>query len=108
MFYTSLRYRWMDETAAKQTNYDDLLQQSRLIGMMDSNIDDKIQKSELRGQFAQLLASQATFDMIDANKDGGLDAAEMQKGLQMMQQMQRPRPAAAKPADAPKPATGGQ
>jgi peroxiredoxin len=101
MFYTSLRYRWMDETAAKQTNYDDLLQQSRLMGMMDSNIDDKIQKDELRGQFAQLLGSQAMFDKIDANHDGGIDAAEMEKGLAMMP---RRGPPAAAPAAATAPA----
>ncbi|HEX5007272.1 MAG TPA: redoxin domain-containing protein [Hyphomonadaceae bacterium] len=109
MFYTSLRYRWVDETAEKQTNYDQLLLQGRLMGMMDDNLDDKLQKGELRGQFAQLAAAPGAFEMGDANKDGGIDQAELQKVLQMMQQMRRNQPqpaAAATPAN--KPAGGGQ
>lgn len=47
MFYTSLRYRWKDETVEKQTNYDQLLNKTRLMGMMDDNLDDKLQKGEL-------------------------------------------------------------
>jgi hypothetical protein len=111
MFYTSLRYRWADETAEKQTNYDDLLQRTRLLGMMDDNVDDKLQKAELRGQFAQLASAPGAFEMADANKDGGIDQTEFDKVLQMMQQMRRAQqPAAAPAAAAPanKPASGGQ
>jgi hypothetical protein len=110
MFYTSLRYRWADETVEKPTNYDQLLLQGRLMGMMDDNLDDKLQKAELRGQFAQLAAAPGAFEMGDANKDGGIDQTELQKVLQMMQQMRRPAQpapaAAATPAN--KPASGGQ
>jgi hypothetical protein len=91
MFYTSIRYQWLDETVAKQTNYDDLLQRTRLMGMMDDNIDSKVQKAELRGQFAQLLGGPGRFEMIDTNKDGGIDAAELEKGLALMRTMQAPR-----------------
>ena len=111
MFYTSLRYRWVDETVEKQTNYDQLLLQGRLMGMMDDSLDDKLQKAELRGQFAQLAAAPGAFEMGDANKDGGIDQTELQKVLQMMQQMRRAQqPAAAPAAAAPanKPASGGQ
>lgn len=104
MFYTSLRYRWADETAEKQTKHDDLLQQTRLMGMMDDNIDDKLQKGELRGQFAQLASAPGAFELGDANKDGGIDQPEFDKVLQMMQQMRR----GAQPAAAPKPPSGGQ
>ncbi len=105
MFYTSLRYRWVDETAAKQTNNDQLLQKTRLMGMMDDNIDGKLQKAELRGQFAQLAAGPGAFEMADANKDGGIDQPELDKILQMMQAMRRgpaaqPAPATAAPAAA--------
>jgi hypothetical protein len=109
MFYTSLRYRWADETVAHPTNNDQLLLQTRLMGMMDDNLDDKLQKAELRGQFAQLAAAPGAFEMGDANKDGGIDQAELQKVLQMMQQMRRNQAqpaAAATPAN--KPAAGGQ
>ena len=97
MFYTSMRYRWKDETVEKQTNYDQLLNQTRLMGMMDSNLDDKLQKVELRGQFAQLAAAPGAFEMADANKDGGIDQTELEGVLKMMQAMRRP---AAQPAPA--------
>ena len=32
MFFTQLRYRWVDETAAKQTAYDEDMMKSRMIG----------------------------------------------------------------------------
>jgi hypothetical protein len=106
MFYTSLRYRWKDETAKNQLNYDQLLNKTRLMGMMDSNIDGKLQKSELRGQFAQLAAGPGMFEMADANKDGGIDQPELDKVLQMMRGMQRPATPAA--ATAPAKPAGGQ
>jgi hypothetical protein len=105
MLYTSLRYRWVDETAEKQTNYDQLLLESRLIGMMDDNLDDKVQKAELRGQFAQLAAAPGAFETADANKDGGIDKGEFDKVLAMMPR--RGGRSAPPPAAAPRPA-GGQ
>ncbi len=105
MFYTSLRYRWNDETAANQTNYDVLLNQTRLMGMLDSNIDGKVQKDELRGQFATLLAAPGRFEMVDANHDGGIDEAELEAGLKVMNAMMRkPGAGAAAPAAAAAPA----
>jgi len=110
MFYTSLRYRWKDETAKNQTNYDQLLNKTRLMGMMDDNIDGKLQKVELRGQFAQLAAGPGMFEMADTDKDGAINQPELDKVLQMMRQMQRPAAAPAPAAEAA-PATtkgGGQ
>ena len=109
MFYTSLRYRWADETVEKQTNYDQLLQKTRLMGMMDDNIDGKLQKSELRSQFAQLAAAPGAFDMADADKDGAINQPELDKVLQMMQQMRRQAAPAPAAQAAPAPAkSGGQ
>ncbi len=103
MFYTSLRYRWMDETVEHQTNYDDLLQSTRLLGMMDDNLDDKVEEAELRGPFATMLAG-GKFQMVDANKDGGIDQKEFEAAMKFMQSMRRPKPAAdAAPAAAAKP-----
>jgi hypothetical protein len=107
MFYTSLRYRWTDETAAKQTNNDQLLLKTRLMGMMDDDIDGKLQKAELRGQFAQLASGPGAFEMADANKDGGIDQPELDKVLQMMQAMRR-GPAAKLAAAAPAAAKSGE
>ncbi|MDP3492059.1 MAG: hypothetical protein Q8R82_03020 [Hyphomonadaceae bacterium] len=84
MFYTSLRYRWKDETVEQQTNYDQLMNQTRLMGMMDDNLDEKLQKVELRGQFAQLAAAPGAFEMADANKDGAIDQTELNNVLKML------------------------
>ena len=107
MFYTSLRYRWKDETVEKQTNYDQLLNKTRLMGMMDDNLDDKLQKGELRSQFAQLAAAPGAFEMADTNKDGGIDQPELEKVLAMMQQMRRPATSPAAQA-APAATNGGE
>ncbi len=82
MFYTSLRYRWKDETVSNPVNYTEQMLQSRLIGMMDDNLDDKIQVEELRGPFERLAPQ---FALGDANKDGGIDAQEFVPILKMLQ-----------------------
>jgi mono/diheme cytochrome c family protein len=82
MFFTQLRYRWVDETAAKQTTYDDEMMKTRLIGMMDVNLDGKIQKSELVGDVGN--AIRPFFEKADVNHDGGIDAKEFEPILKMM------------------------
>ncbi len=99
MFYTSLRYRWADETAKDQKNYDQLLQQTRLLGMLDDNLDDKVQMAELRGVFKERIGNPLAFAMVDKNKDGGIDQAEFEA---VTSQMRRPG------AASPKPPMGGQ
>lgn len=98
MFYTSLRYLWKDETAAKQTNYDQLMNKTRLLGMLDDNLDEKVQMAELRGQFKTMIGSPMAFGMVDTNKDGGIDMQEFEAVMPMMRQRggQQP-PAGAKP-----------
>jgi len=101
MLYTSLRYRWKEETVAQQTNFDQLLNRTRMLGMLDDNLDEKVQMAELRGQFKQMAGNPLAFGMIDKNKDGGIDIDELDA---VVGQMRRPgRPAA---ADAPKPPMG--
>jgi mono/diheme cytochrome c family protein len=102
MFYTSLRYRWKDETAKDQKNYDQLLQRTRLLGMLDDNIDGKVQMSELRGQFKDRIGNPMAFAMVDKNKDGGIDQEEFDV---IMAQMRRPAAAAPTAAAVP---MGGQ
>ncbi|HEY8570903.1 redoxin domain-containing protein [Phenylobacterium sp.] len=94
MFFTQLRYRWVDETAAKQTTYDDDMMKTRLIGMMDPNLDGKIQLGELKGGIGD--AIRPRFAMADANKDGGIDAKEFEPILQMMGNRRRTPAVAAK------------
>ena len=94
MFFTQLRYRWVDETAARQTAYDEDMMKTRLIGMMDSNIDSKLQIDELRGDLGA--AIRPRFALADRNQDGGIDAKEFEPILKMMGGPRRGRPA---PAD---------
>ncbi len=98
MFYTAIRYRWVDETSKHMVSYDDQLNASRMMGMLDSNIDGKIQKSELKGQIGQQILKY--WDMVDTNHDGALDADEL-ANMQKMMGNQRRRSAEAKPAAAP-------
>lgn len=105
MFYTQIRYRWVDETVAKQTNYDELMNKTRFIGMMDTNLDGKIQKSELRGQLGKMIADK--FELADANHDGGIDAQEFEPIMKMMMSGRRPRAASAEQPAAAKPAAAG-
>jgi len=103
MFYTAVRYRWMDETSTKLTNYDELVDQTRLLGMLDDSMDGKIQKAELKGELGDKLAPY--FAQIDQNKSGGIENAELMAALKMMgggrhrdQAQQAPTPPASAPA----------
>jgi hypothetical protein len=76
MQYTALGFRWDDETVANRKDaYQTELENSRTLGMMDTNIDGKVAKSEVRGRMAQMLL--ANWDKVDANKNGFIDEAEM-------------------------------
>jgi len=101
MFYTAVRYRWTEETSSKLTNYDDLMNQTRLMGMFDDNVDGKIQKSELKGELGERIAPH--FAALDKNGDGGIDQTEFAVVLQMLSGSRR-REQAEKIPDAPAPA----
>ena len=94
MLFTSLSYRWVGETASHRVNYDEEMGKTRLLGMMDDNLDGKLQKSELRGQMGAMLLKY--FDVLDKNHDGALDADE----LSAAQAMIGPRRSAAAPPPA--------
>jgi hypothetical protein len=82
MLFTSLSFRWLDETAAKQVDSDARFASTRLMGMMDDNLDGKLQKAEAKGQMGTMIAGY--FDRIDANKDGALDKTELAAAQAMM------------------------
>jgi hypothetical protein len=82
MFYTAVRFRWLDETSTKLTNYDQLMDQTRLLGMFDDNMDGTIQQAELKGELGDKLSPY--FARIDQNKSGGIENAELMAALQMM------------------------
>jgi hypothetical protein len=106
MFFTRIRYRWMDETSKKLVNYDQEMGGNALMGMLDANIDGKIQKTELKPQSqigANLLKN---FDGLDKNHDGAIDKEELAIALKMMSGGRRHQEAEAKPAAGGAPTAG--
>jgi hypothetical protein len=102
MFYVAIRYRWTDETAAKRVAYDDQLNQSRMMGMLDDNTDGKLQKAELdgRGRIGGMLGQY--FAQLDKDGDGSIDKTELAAAQSMMGARRRQQatttPAAAPPS----------
>ena len=95
MLFTQLQFRWMDETAQHQINSEARFLDGRLMGFIDTNLDGKIEKAELRGQIGKMLAAQ--WDAIDTDHDGSIDKAELKAGqgkLQMFGGGRRSRSAA--------------
>jgi hypothetical protein len=74
MFFTALRYRWVDETSTKRVAWDDDLKAGQLFGMLDDNVDGKIEQAELKGGMAAPL--KLAFKQLDANGDGAIDEKE--------------------------------
>ncbi len=106
MLYTALHYRWVDETSAHPVNYDQALNASRLMGMLDSNLDGKIELAELRGKMGENL--KANFKMIDKDGDGSIDMAELSAVQAYMRAHRRQGPPPPQQAAAPPPAPAVQ
>ena len=71
-----------------------------MFGALDDNMDGKIQLAEFRNA-AMFAPLKANFGLVDKNKDGAVDKAEMAAAMGMMRRMRGPRNAeAAKPAEA--------
>ncbi|MBU1375135.1 MAG: hypothetical protein KKE02_20295 [Alphaproteobacteria bacterium] len=78
-----LHYRWTDETvAAQKPENDKLMQAGLMIGVMDDDMDAKLQPAELKGAMGDTLKKY--FAMIDTNKDGGIDRKEMEAAQKLM------------------------
>ncbi|MFZ4685504.1 MAG: hypothetical protein ACOYMK_07810, partial [Hyphomonadaceae bacterium] len=78
MMYFRVNYRWADETVSNVRN--DLqakLMDSRTIGALDNNADNKVHIDELTGTMASV---RTRFADLDTNKDGGLDKKELEAG----------------------------
>jgi hypothetical protein len=112
MMATYLHYRWVDETVAHQTpEYEKLFQANLLMGVLDANMNGKIEKAELKGgNTGPVPMLKKYFDMIDANHDGALDASEMAAATKLMSAgrgKQAAAPAPASPPLAPSSPTAG-
>ncbi len=77
MHYTSIYYQWTDETAAQPSDATAAMRAWRLMGMIDANLDEKVQPGELHGKMATMIKSR--FAEFDANHDGVLDMPELTK-----------------------------
>ena len=78
MMYFRVNYRWADETRTNLRNdLQTKLMESRTIGALDNNADNKVQIDELTGAMAGM---KPRFADLDVNKDGGLDKAELAAG----------------------------
>ncbi len=78
MMYFRVNYRWADETVDNVRNdLQSKLMESRTIGALDDNADNKVQINELSGTMASV---KTRFKDLDANGDGGLDKAELAAG----------------------------
>jgi hypothetical protein len=106
MFYTAIRYRWTEETSAKMVSYDKDLDKDRMLGMLDSNIDGKIQKAELKGQMGTMMSKY--WDQLDANHDGAIDKTELAVMEKMMQSQRRERKRETGPAGSATTPTAGK
>jgi hypothetical protein len=75
MLYTAIRYRWVDETSKHPVDYDIALNAGRMMGMLDDNLDGKVEQAELKGPIGAQI--KAGFAKLDANQDGVLDQKEL-------------------------------
>ncbi|MBS0333645.1 MAG: hypothetical protein JSS35_12835, partial [Proteobacteria bacterium] len=115
MMATYLHYRWVDETVAHPTpEYEKLFQANLLMGVLDDNMDGKIERAELKGgPTGPVPMLKKYFDLIDTNHDGALDANELAAAQKMMsrgrgsQASAAPAPAAA-PLAPSSPTAGGR
>jgi Ca2+-binding EF-hand superfamily protein len=105
MFFTRIRYRWMEETSKHLVNYDEEIEGNALMGMLDSNIDGKIEKSELKAQSQVGGMLLKNWDAIDKNHDGAIDKTELAAATKTMFGHHRQEASAAPAAAAP---TGGK
>jgi peroxiredoxin len=87
MLFTRIRYRWVGETSDKLNDYDEALNAGRLMGMLDDNLDGKVEKAELKGRVGARIS--AYFDRLDANHDGVLDKTELALVQKFMKDRQR-------------------
>lgn len=75
MHYTSIYYEWTDEKVGAESDATKQMRSMRVMGMLDDNLDDRIQVAEIRGRYTPLLKPR--FAELDKDKDGGIDAEEI-------------------------------
>ncbi len=85
MLFTAISYRWSDETTDNMKDeYQQELRNTRLFGMLDDNVNDKLERAELKGRPGKVLA--ASFDRLDRDGDGAIDHKEFAAAAALMAQ----------------------
>jgi hypothetical protein len=93
--------RWTEETSSKLTEYDKLMDETRLLAMFDDDMDGKIEKAEFKGELGDKLSPY--FAQMDQNKSGTIENSELMAALKVMGGQRRREQAQQAPA-APTPA----
>jgi hypothetical protein len=99
MMATYLHYRWADETVAHQTpEHEKALNANLLMGILDDNMDGKIELAELKGgDQGPVSMLKKYFALIDTNHDGALDSTELANAAKLLPK-RGPAKAATEPA----------
>jgi mono/diheme cytochrome c family protein len=107
MMATYLQYRWADETVQHQTpDHEKALQAGLMMGVLDDNMDGKIEFSELKGgPQGPATMLKKYFALIDTNHDGALDEQELANASKLLPKRGPAPKAAAAPAS---PVAAGQ
>ncbi|WP_084420072.1 redoxin family protein [Henriciella litoralis] len=83
MLYTSLSYRWKDETSDnRKDDYQARLEAGRLFGSMDDNIDGQITADEMTGMLGARM--KPAFPLLDKDGSSGLSPEEFAKVFEVM------------------------
>jgi hypothetical protein len=107
MMATYLHYRWVDETVKHQTpEYEKMLQANLMMGVLDDNMNGKIELAELKGgPQGPATMLKKYFALIDTDHDGALDPTELAAASKLLPKRSGAKPApAAAPAAPPMPA----
>jgi len=83
MLFTSVQYRWKDETAKnRRDDLQEKLEASQFLTAADDNRDGLLQEAELKSPLFQPL--KASFSQIDSDKSGSLSFQEAGAALKAM------------------------
>lgn len=108
MLFTFVRFRFKGESSDnRKDEWFQELQQNITVGALDDNMDGKLVAAEFRNdpRFKPLVGF---IPMVDANKDGALDKAEMNNAMSIMRKMRQSGQAPAPKMDAGTAAMTGQ
>ncbi|MEH6909101.1 MAG: redoxin domain-containing protein [Oceanicoccus sp.] len=85
MLFTAVSYRWKDETTDNiKDEYQQELGNTRLFGMLDDNVNDKLEREELKGRPGKMIAD--SFSRLDRDGDGAINHEEFTAVAAMMAQ----------------------